>query len=375
MAKGDCFAALDASDTVHGALLDAYCAVQSPRAGEQRAFWCHDAYGIPGMSWDQAISILAANGFNAILPNMCWGGMAHYPSKVLPVSPRVADEGDQIALCLAACKKYGVACHVWKVNWNLGNRSDKAFQEKMRAEGRLQRTFSGKANDEWLCPSNPENQQLEIAAMLEIARNYDVDGIHYDYIRYPDGDGCFCDGCRKRFEAAIGKKVANWPKDVRADKALETQWLDFRRAQITAVVAGVSQVLRAEKPTVKISAAVFRNWPNDRDTIGQDWKLWCERGYLDFVCPMDYTEHTSAFEGYVKQQQGWCAGVPCYPGIGLSCWRDATDVPKLIEQILVTRRLGTGGFTVFNYAADEAREVLPRCGLGITRPEAEPEEK
>ncbi len=33
--------------------------------------------------------------------------------------PLVKEKGDQIALCLAACRKYGVQCHVWKVNWNM----------------------------------------------------------------------------------------------------------------------------------------------------------------------------------------------------------------------------------------------------------------
>ena len=31
--------------------------------------------------------------------------------------------------------------------------------------------------------------------MLEVVRNYDVDGVHFDYIRYPNKDGCFCAGC------------------------------------------------------------------------------------------------------------------------------------------------------------------------------------
>ena len=50
---------------------------QKPAAREHRAFWCHSAHGIAGMSWDQAIKVLADNGFTAILPNMCWGGVAY----------------------------------------------------------------------------------------------------------------------------------------------------------------------------------------------------------------------------------------------------------------------------------------------------------
>ncbi|MBN2308193.1 MAG: family 10 glycosylhydrolase [Candidatus Hydrogenedentes bacterium] len=347
----------------------AYCAVQQPEPGEHRAFWCHNALGVDGMSWDEAIKILADNGFTAILPNMLWGGTAFYESDVLPVSPEVGERGDQIALCLAACKKYGVQCHVWKVNYNTGSRADEAFLAQLKQEGRTQVSFDGTPRDKWLCPSHPANRQLEIDAMVEVATKYDVDGIHFDYIRYPDQDHCFCPGCRKRFEQAIGHPVADWPAATRDDEAIAAQWLQFRRDQITAVVAGVDAVVRKQRPGVQISAAVFQNWVIHRDTVGQDWRLWCQKGYLDFVCPMDYTPHNDGFESLVKKQIEWAGAVPCYPGIGLSCWPNPTDTGKLIEQIGITRRLGTGGFTIFNYGVPQAAEVVPLCGLGITRGE------
>ncbi|MEJ2703927.1 MAG: family 10 glycosylhydrolase, partial [Sedimentisphaerales bacterium] len=177
----------------------------------------------------------------------------------------------------------------------------------------------------------------------------------------------FCEGCRRRFEEAIGQKLVGWPGCVRNDDALRERWLDFRREQITTVVAAVTEGARKIRPGIKISAAVFRNWPVDRNTVGQDWKLWCERGYLDFVCPMDYTASSSRFQRMVEQQLTWAGKVPCYPGIGLSTWSDSTDICKLIEQIDVTRRFGTGGFTIFNYSPTEAKEVLPLLGEGITR--------
>ena len=351
------------------AALAAYCLAQQPQPGEHRAWWCHSALGVAGMSWDQAIQKLADNGFTAILPNMLWGGVAFYDSQVLPVAPEVAEKGDQITACLAACRKYGVECHVWKVNFNMGHAVPRKFMEQMGSEGRTQVSFDGQAQSRWLCPSHPANQQLEIDSMIEVATKYDVDGIHFDYIRYPDSNHCFCAGCRERFEAAIGAKVANWPADTRRDAALRQQWLDFRRSNITRVVAAVHDGVKKQKPAVKISAAVFRNWDVDRDGVGQDWKLWCERGYLDFVCPMDYTFNSIEFETVVSQQMAWAGKVPCYPGIGLSTWSGDDDIGTLIEQIKITRQLKTGGFTVFNYAVSEADRVVPLCGQGITRKE------
>ena len=359
--------AIEAAGNARRALLMAYCSVQKPLAGEHRAFWCHSAFGVSGMTWDEAIQLLDDNGFTAILPNMLWGGSAFYDSEVLPVAPEVAEKGDQIAQCVAACRKYGVACHVWKVNWNMGWSAPPEFMKRMKEAGRTQVMFDGTREGRWLCPSHPANQQLEIDAMVEVARKYDVDGVHFDYIRYPHDKACFCPGCRARFEKAVGAKLAKWPADLRSNPGLEQRWLEFRRRQITTVVAAVAQQVRAIKPNVKVSAAVFRNWPRDRDTIGQDWKLWCDKGYLDFVCPMDYTPHNTQFETMVRQQLGWVGDVPCYPGIGMSVWPDAADIVKLIEQIGIARRLGTGGFTIFNYAVSAAQDMVPLCGKGITR--------
>ncbi len=348
-------------------VLLAFCRAQKPERGEHRAFWCHTAHGAGGLDWEAAVRHLAENGFTAVIPNMLWGGSADYESSVLPVSAEARQKGDAVAKCLAACRKYGIQCHVWKVNWNTGGRAPREFIEKMKREGRTQVSFDGSANDHWLCPSHPLNRRLERDAMVEVAAKYPVDGIHFDYIRYPGRNGCFCQGCRERFEAAIGDKVGRWPADLRSDKALEAKWLDFRRDQITALVAEVHQAARKARPGIKISAAVWPNWAVDRDSIGQDWKLWCERGYLDFVCPMDYTPHNSVFESLVSQQVQWAGRVPCYPGIGLSCWTPPDDVVGLVEKILITRRLRTGGFTVFDYSPEATRRVVELCGLGITR--------
>ena len=161
--------------------------------------------------------------------------------------------------------------------------------------------------------------------------------------------------------------MKSWPADLRTDPALKQKWLAFRRGSITRVVAEVSRIVRKQRPKVKISAAVFRNALRDRDTIGQDWKLWCDRGYLDFVCPMDYTPSNVHFENVARQQIAWAGKVPCYPGIGLSVWGPQRDIVKLIDQINITRRLGTGGFTIFNYGVPEATQTVPLAGRGITR--------
>ena len=132
------------------------------------------------------------------------------------------------------------------------------------------------------------------------------------------------------------------------------------------MVATVSEKARAIRPKIKISAAVFRYWNTDRDLVGQDWKIWCDKGYLDFVCPMDYTPSLARFENMVSQQVQWAGRVPCYPGLGVSASSSRFGPDRAIEEINLTRRYQTHGFLIFNYSPEISRNFLPQLGMGIT---------
>ncbi len=301
-----------------------------------------------------------------VVPNLLWAGRAHYPSDVLPRSKTYEEHGDQIAQCVAACKKHGVEVHVWKVNYNLSG-APRAFVDKLRAEGRLQVSHEGK-EQRWLCPSHPENFKLELDSMLEVARKYDVDGLHFDYIRYPGRSHCYCDGCRKRFEADTGLKVKDWPRDCHSGE-LHDPYHDWRCGQITRLVEAVSREAKKLKPEIKISAAVFGAYPDCRENVGQDWVEWVKAGYLDFLCPMDYTQSDPNFIGLVENQLRLVDGrIPVYPGIG--AFRLTPD--RVVGQIHHARSLGASGFTVFNLDAGSAGSVLPAVALGAGAKRAVP---
>lgn len=358
--------ALDAVDAATLKLREAYCIAQPSKPGEFRAMWCHSAYGVKGMSWDEAIARLKANGFTAIMPNMLWGGVAFYPSEVLPVAEGVKEKGDQMAACVAACKKHGIQIHVWKVDWNLGHEVPAAFVNKMRAEGRLQHSYSGEEQP-WLCPSNPANVQMEREALLEVARKYEIDGIHFDYIRYPGADHCFCKPCRERFENATGKPVVQWPKDVQMKGDRREEWIVWCQNNISTLVQTTSEQVRKVRPGIKVSAAVFRNWDVDSRIVMQDWKLWCEKGWLDFVCPMDYTTNDGTYAAWVRRQKVLAGPAGLVPGIGASASHSSLSADAVISQIEITRQNESKGFIIFNYGEHEANETIPLLGLGATK--------
>jgi uncharacterized lipoprotein YddW (UPF0748 family) len=327
------------------------------KPGEFRAVWCHDPTGAAGMGWEESLALLAENGFTAVFPNLLWGGNAAYATDKLPASRVVASGGDQLEACLEAAQKTGIQVHVWKVNWNLWYGLEPEILRKLEAEGRLQKDLKGNTIH-WLCPSDPRNRDQEAAAMIELASDPRVSGIHFDYIRYRGYDGCYCDRCRRQLSGIIGDPLENWPQCVLDGGKHREAFLQFRRDNITALVAKVSQEARAVRPEIQISAAVFSHWPSARDEIAQDWKLWLEQGYLDFVCPMHYTSIDVDFTHRTVRSVRW-AGDPkrVVPGIGATLGLTPEDTA---EQIRTTREAGTKGFILFDYDETLARKHLPR---------------
>lgn len=358
-----------AAERAEKAARAANLATLRPLEGELRGVWIHSGYGIKGWTWDETVNVLADNGFNAIFPNLCWGGIADYPSNVLPVHPRVAEEGDQLAQCLQACRKYGVQLHVWKVCWNLGYHTPPDVRQRFVDAGRTQVSIKGKPST-FLAPHIPENFELERDAMLEIVRRYDVDGVHFDYIRYPNADCDFSDSARIAFEAWHGKAVEAWPDVCYRGGELRGAYNIWRRGNISRLVQAVSKGVHAIRPEVKVSAAVFGNWEGSLGTIAQATVEWIDKGWLDFVCPMNYNNSDSWLRNILSGQLRAVRGrIPIYCGLGT--WRHE-DTIATARQIALVRELGADGFVCFQHGSRFARAMLPGLGKGITRGDAGP---
>jgi len=340
-----------------------------PSAGprEFRGAWLHSP-DVPGDDWDAVFAGMRRAHLNALAVNVCSAGYAHYESDVLPLSRLIKERGPQMDKMLAAAKKNGVEVHLWRVNFNL-MRPEKQVLDRFVAEKRVcldpQGKIIGGPSSATLCPSNPANQQLEIEATLEMTRKFHPDGIQLDYIRYPGGDACFCDGCRARFEKTIGAEVKRWPEDVRAGGALEQKYLAFRRDQITAVVREVSRRSREIDPSVKISADVFNDWDSARDSVGQDWTIWVQNGFLDFVCPMDYLTDMGVLASTVSKQRKWVNGrVPLQ--VGLGAWK-ASAAWQVADMVDTARTNGADGIVFFDYRGPVASTYIPALSEGPLR--------
>ena len=329
--------------------------------GELRGVWmCNDA----APSWPAAMGALADANFNAVFPYMMSGGTAFYHSRVLPEHPEVASHGDYLAEAVAAAKAAGVPIHARMLNLSTLF-APAAVRKPLAAQGRLMVDSKGKTVN-WLCPSNPRNRQMEVAAALEMLA-YGVDGVQFDYLRYPSADTCLCSTCRRQFEAEARVKVENWPADCLTG-CYRGRFADWRREQLTTLVGEIHHAVKAARPSAAVSAAVFLNWEDHRQTFGQDWKAWIDRGFVDFVCPMDYTTNPDRFSLYVTRQEKWIGGkVPYAAGIGVNADGYHFDGPEqVLEQIRIAREHGSQGFVIFNYSQELVRDYLPWLKLGAT---------
>ncbi len=358
---GDMLGASELATEALTATRRAYYATYPAKPGELRAAWM--AYkGTP--TWQDTMRALSNANFNAAFPRVASAGVAYYRSTVLPLSPRVAEEGDALAEACLWGRRYGIDVHA-RLLALFVYEADPAVLQAFGAQGRLMQTAAGQT-DRWLCPTHPKNRALVVKAAAELATKYDVAGVQLDYIRYPGLAYCYCPRCKARFEADAGVTVKNWPFEC-TEGMYCGRWADWRREQITSIVREVAQRVRSLRPEAQISAAVFADWEPHRQTIGQDWKTWADEGVIDFVCPMDYTGDISLFEEWVRKQYGWVAGkVPLCIGIGPSVPKCELSPQDTLSQIHRSRQLGGDGFALFQFDGNLAADYLPVLAAGAT---------
>jgi uncharacterized lipoprotein YddW (UPF0748 family) len=324
-------------------------------AGEFRGVWNHSGLGLYPGNWPKTCRLLAQAKITAVFPNTIWAGAAAYNSAYVSQTDQSKQFGDQMAQCVAAAHAAGLEVHAWKVCWNLVW-AGKDFIESMRKQGRLQKNSRGETVN-WLCPSDPVNIALELNMIREVVSRYGPDGIHLDYIRYPDDKTCFCAGCRQRYESWCGQKTGRWPNDVISGRKAD-DYKKWRRSQITGFVRAVRDEIIKIKPQVKLSAAVYPKYPECAESIGQDWPAWIREGLVDFVCPMDYFPNLSSFREAIssQRQQG---GKRVYAGLGVTL--DEGDLPPqvFLEQLRILRENGSSGFMLFDLNASLAANYLP----------------
>jgi uncharacterized lipoprotein YddW (UPF0748 family) len=309
---------------------------------ELRGVWVSDT---PRLDWDSASANLQRAGFNTMYVNFASAGAAFYPGNI--------GRGLQLA------HQRGLAVHA-KLIVLFMFKTTPEFQRRLIATDRVMRGADGRpvlqSGFAWLCPSQPANRAMMADTVTEILQRYRVDGLQFDYIRYFEEPACFCANCRRDFERAVGRHFRRWPADVLEGPTV-VRYNQWRQQLITDWVRELSSVARRMRPGMPISAAVFADLDRAREEKAQDWKLWLERGYVDYVCTMTYTTDAREFELQVRKQQVW-APRRNQVIVGIGSWK-FDRMSQLQARIDTSRRLGAPGFVLFSYDDAAARDFLP----------------
>ncbi len=308
---------------------------------EFRAFWV-DAFG-EGIFNDaegtKLVNAAKAANVNALVVQIgrrgdCFCNRASMPRTQAGIAPRPYDPLDAI---IAKAHAAGIQVHAWIITTALWNSSvapldpSHAFNQHgpsktgydkwlgVRYDGALRESPSSAAN--WFFdPGHPDAANYIAEMYLSVARNYAIDGLNFDRVRYPDlplaawpADNAwgYNPVALDRFQAATGRVDRPLPND--------PQWSQWRRDQVTNIVRKVYVEAHAIKPYLRISADTITygdgpqsyggDWAHTRpyrETL-QDWRGWMEEGILDTNIPMNYKrEHcTATGPGCFGDQRAW----------------------------------------------------------------------
>jgi uncharacterized lipoprotein YddW (UPF0748 family) len=302
-----------------------YLLAQVP-ATEVRAAWITTNWGLDWPTQGTSVQAqknelrkildqLQADNFNTILFQARAQGCVFYKSKIEPLSPffNHSDNFDPLAFAIEECHKRGMECHAWLITYPM----EKA-QMKYTGKGRRRKAtvvnnkpdYYKAIDDRWyLDPGRPETRNRIVSIGKEIVSGYDVDGIHFDYIRYPSNTGKFPDDDTYK-KYGNGMKLADW-----------------RRQNINQLVAEVYDNVKAIKKWVQISSSPlgrYRVLPeisrNDGwtayETVFQDAGYWMQSGKHDLVFPMMY-HRERYFYPFVDDWVANSNGRTVVPGLGV----------------------------------------------------------
>ena len=257
---------------------------------------------------------LQAMHINTVLLQTRVRGDVIYPSSIEPFSHVLTGVSgkspgyDPLAFAIEECHKRGIRLHAWLVTLPLGK------DEHVRRLGRnslpnRQSNLCTRYKGAWYMePGNPATADYIAALVKEIVQNYDVDGIHLDYVRYPDSVDGYPDGS---LFVRHGKRMslAAW-----------------RRSNITRIAAGVYSAVKQLKPWVCVSCAPLGKYDNltrysslgwdAYNTVYQDAQGWLRDGIMDALFPMLYFNGNN-FYPFVLD---WCEnrhGRHVAPGVGI----------------------------------------------------------
>jgi uncharacterized lipoprotein YddW (UPF0748 family) len=339
----------------------------------------------------QKLRQLYQAGFNVIYFEAVNAGYPMYASRILPKNPLAPADWDPLQVAVEEGHRLGMEVHAWVWCFAVGNvrhnrlvnqpdsytgpvLAGEAMQpdtqkpwtelsaQALRGVAGNMIPGKGKQHEYWLSPASGPGRNLLRRVYEEIVRNYEVDGLQLDYIRYPfqsfyqpSGLMGFEPIGRKRFEAESGLSLTPPLSD--STLKLWTAWKTF---QVSTFVRDVSESLKTIRPNLMLSAAVYPMRRAERIlAIQQDWETWLERRWLDTLSPMTYMPSPEGYDASIGTMRASLeAPALIYPGVGLH----RLSTPALVTLLETAKEAGVLGTTMFATAHlnDDILSVLAK---------------
>lgn len=344
-------------------------------------------------------------GFNTLFVQVRGRGDAYYHSTLEPRAEELANQPlsfDPLAYVIQLAHADGIQVHAWLDTYYIWSAGRKPYSPEhivnahpdwlsRDVDGRYSLKGSATCEGAFVSPANLAARKHIHDVFMEVARNYDIDGIHFDYIRYPNENYDYSDAAVDGFKAYMNSRLTAAQQQKLAQggrlayiRAFPADWVNWRRQQVTDLVASVSHDVKAIKPWVVISAAVFADYKEAYSSKGQDWKAWLKDGLLDVVVPMAYGSDTAKVAAQIEDAEDTAREYHryCYAGIGSWHISPASTEAK----IDAARAAGAQGVVLFSYggithdgtqesylqdvaqASFQRRAVLPHLAWLGTRP-------
>ena len=276
--------------------------------------------------------------------DVIWRSAIEPASKIFSGKYGMMPGYDPLAFVVDECHKRGMECHAWFVTFPLGTDKSVIEQGKLSVV-RRQPKLCKRHNGEWyLDPGVPGTSDYVLSLVKELVNGYDIDGIHFDYIRYPEQAKSFPD---KNLYNKYGKKrpLAEW-----------------RRENINKMVYRIYDWVKSVKPWIQVSSSPLGKYnriervPNAGwtayESVFQDPKMWMQNGKQDMIVPMMYYLHDNFFpfvDNWVDNRNGRLV----VPGLGAyRMLKEEADwtVNDITDQIDYSRYYGGAGCTFFRCA-------------------------
>lgn len=227
---------------------------------------------------------------------------------------------DALQFAIDECHKRGMEVHAWVVTIPVGKWNSYGCRQLRKRFPRLIKRID---QDGYMDPEATQTGSYLADMCREIVQRYDVDGIHLDYIRYPE-----------TWKLRIGK--------------------DQARGNITRIVEKIHQAVKKEKPWVKMSCSpigkfddLSRYWShgwNAYTKVAQDAQAWLKDGLMDELFPMMYFRGDQFFPFAIDWKEH-SYGKIIAPGLGiyfLDPKEGKWNISDITSELYHLRNIGEG---------------------------------